>query len=304
MGGKSQSAKKIVSLIPEHKCYCEIFFGGGSIFFEKKPSKVEVVNDINGHLMDFYRVIQRKPNEFLERGKYELYSRSLYYEYLTDFKIKKMHRDGKEIQEICEKLNVKSDYVFKIINTEFNDVEKAFRFFALIKEAFAAKFASGWGYGPARNVADAFFNEFKIVDAITSRLRHTQIDNRDFESVIDGYDSKDTLFVADPPYIKSIEENNNYYFLMIDTEFTLHDHQRLFNKLKSIKGKCIFTIDDVNWIRERYTRDNGFWIMENTVYYCSGDKDNRRHETELIITNYNPSSIQKHIDVNQAKLEF
>lgn len=277
VGGKSQSCKKIVELMPEHDCYCEVFCGGCWIFFAKPEAKIEVINDINSELINFYRVVQRKCDEFKKREKYEMYSRELYYEYMNDF------YSGK--------------------HSTLDDVERAFRFFCLLKEAFGSTFGGGWGYGAVRNNATAYFNEFKIIDEISNRLKRVQIDNRDFEDVIKGYDNERTLFVTDPPYIKSLSENSNYY-KSSGNVFTMFDHQRLFNRLKTIKGKVILTIDDMPWIRERYTKENGFYIIENEVFYCSAPKDNRTHEIELIITNYDVSKIDKHIDIRQGKLEF
>lgn len=276
IGGKSQSAEKIVSLMPEHKCYVELFFGAGWVYFKKSPTKDETINDINSELINFYRVLQRQPDRFKEREKYELYSSDLYYEYMNDFNSGKHHT--------------------------LNDVEKAFRFFCLIREAFGSKFGSGFAFGCNRRSAIAFFNEFQIIDDITKRLKNTTIDNRDFEEIIKSYDSEETLYYADPPYIKS--DNIQYYFKSSNNSFTLYDHQRLFNALKSIKGKCILTIDNSSWVRERYTKENGFYLIENEVFYCSSDKNNRRHETELIILNYNPEKMNKHIDYRQGKLQF
>ncbi len=318
VGGKSQSARKLVELFPEHDCYLEPFAGGLWCLFQKQPSKVEIINDINEELINFYRIIQRKPNEFLERGKYELYSRSLYYEYLTDYNIKSLYEDGEISQKISVLLDVNINYVNKILSTEFTDLEKAFRFFCFIKEAFGSKFGGGWGMGAVRNLASAFFNEFSIIDNITKRLRNVQIDCRDFEDVINSYDNEHVFMLCDPPYQKS--DNSDYYEKMTKCSFTLNDHQRLFNKLKSIKGKCILTIDNTEWIRERYcygepisidnknklyySKESGYYWMENEVFYCSADKDNRRHEIELIIMNYDPMKEKKHIDVRQGKLVF
>lgn len=202
IGGKSQSAEKLVRLMPEHDCYVEVFGGGLWTFFRKEPSKIEVVNDINGELINFYRVIQRKSDEFIKREKYELYSAELYYEYLIDYKIKKMYKEGIDLEKIALKVRKNIHYVSKIINTEFTDVERAFRFFCLIKEAFASKFGSGWGYGAVRNNASIFFNEFKIIDDISKRLKRVQIDNRDFEDVIKGYDNEKVVFYCCLPKTK------------------------------------------------------------------------------------------------------
>ena len=58
-GGKQTLAKTIVGLIPPHRLYCEPFMGGGAIFFAKEPATVEIINDTNGELINFYRVVQR-----------------------------------------------------------------------------------------------------------------------------------------------------------------------------------------------------------------------------------------------------
>jgi len=55
-GGKQKLASLIIGMIPEHKVYCEPFFGGGAVFFAKMPSFLECINDINEVLMTFYKV--------------------------------------------------------------------------------------------------------------------------------------------------------------------------------------------------------------------------------------------------------
>jgi DNA adenine methylase len=58
-GGKQQLAAIILGLIPEHRIYCEPFLGGAAVFFDKEPSEVEIVNDTNGELINFYEVLRR-----------------------------------------------------------------------------------------------------------------------------------------------------------------------------------------------------------------------------------------------------
>ena len=57
-GGKQTLAPIILELIPEHKIYCEPFLGGAAVYFAKKPSKVEVINDTNSELINFYEVVK------------------------------------------------------------------------------------------------------------------------------------------------------------------------------------------------------------------------------------------------------
>ena len=72
--------------------------------------------------------------------------------------------------------------------------------------------------------------------------------------------------------------------------FGLNEHQRLYNALKNVEGKFLLTIDDCQWIRDRYDNKPGeFWITDNTFYYGSKDQ----HVNELIITNYDPKTILK-----------
>lgn len=61
VGGKRLLRNHIISLIPEHRCYVEAFAGGAWVYWGKEPSKVEVINDINGDLINLYKQIQDTP---------------------------------------------------------------------------------------------------------------------------------------------------------------------------------------------------------------------------------------------------
>ncbi|BAE74066.1 putative phage DNA adenine methylase [Sodalis glossinidius str. 'morsitans'] len=78
MGGKRRLAKRILSCFPEHKCYVEPFCGGAALFFSKEPSKVAVLNDINGDLINLYRVVKYRLEEFIRQFKWALSSRQLF----------------------------------------------------------------------------------------------------------------------------------------------------------------------------------------------------------------------------------
>ncbi|MCK5099014.1 MAG: DNA adenine methylase [Desulfobacteraceae bacterium] len=69
IGGKSRLSKQIISTIPEHKVYCEVFSGAAWVFFRKEPSMVEVINDLDSDLITFYRVVQNHIEEFLKQFK-------------------------------------------------------------------------------------------------------------------------------------------------------------------------------------------------------------------------------------------
>ena len=63
-GGKQNLVKRILPIIPEHSLYCEPFVGGGAVFWAKQASNVEVINDTNRELINFYEICQNELNSF------------------------------------------------------------------------------------------------------------------------------------------------------------------------------------------------------------------------------------------------
>ncbi|MDR3062046.1 MAG: DNA adenine methylase, partial [Dysgonamonadaceae bacterium] len=78
-GGKQRIASEIISMIPGHKIYCEPFFGGGAVFFRKPKSGIEVINDHDNSLINFYTCVQNRFPELQELIKQTLHSESMYY---------------------------------------------------------------------------------------------------------------------------------------------------------------------------------------------------------------------------------
>ena len=69
IGGKRRLARHILPLFPAHGCYVEPFCGAAALYFMKDPAKAEVLNDINGELVNLYRVVQHHLEEFLRQFK-------------------------------------------------------------------------------------------------------------------------------------------------------------------------------------------------------------------------------------------
>ncbi|CRG48968.1 D12 class N6 adenine-specific DNA methyltransferase [Yersinia wautersii] len=78
VGGKRRLAKHILPLFPAHTCYIEPFCGGAALYFLKETSKVEVINDVNGELINLYRVIKNHLEEFVRQFKWALTSRQVF----------------------------------------------------------------------------------------------------------------------------------------------------------------------------------------------------------------------------------
>ena len=75
VGGKNRLAKIIIALFPSHRCYVEPFAGGAQVFYHKPLSDVEVLNDLDGDTINFFRVCQSHPDELIRCLRYHLASR-------------------------------------------------------------------------------------------------------------------------------------------------------------------------------------------------------------------------------------
>ena len=166
IGGKSKLAPKIVSLMPPHVKYVEVFGGALSVFYRKEPSKIEVVNDINGDLINLHRIIQTRPQSLSFYLNSMLKSREIFYG-IKDGKLKPR-----------------------------NKIEAAAFYFYLINMSFGAKGAN-YAMSKRRN----FGNIYRDFTIYSKRLKRASIENMSYEKLIKEYDSKDALFYLDPPYV-------------------------------------------------------------------------------------------------------
>src|SRR6185369_6832178 len=78
IGGKNRLAKQIIALLPEHQTYVEAFAGGAQVLFHKTPSNVEVLNDLDFDVVNFFRVVQWHDEELVRYMRYCLVSRKLH----------------------------------------------------------------------------------------------------------------------------------------------------------------------------------------------------------------------------------
>src|SRR3972149_9245263 len=76
VGGKSRLRKQIIPLLPAHTCYVEPFAGAAWVLFGKPPSEVEVINDIDQELINFFRVVRDCPEDLMASFEWDLVSRA------------------------------------------------------------------------------------------------------------------------------------------------------------------------------------------------------------------------------------
>jgi len=214
IGGKNRLATKIIGLLPTHTTYVEPFAGGAQVFFHKEPSKVEVLNDLNGEIVNFFRVCQWHHEELVRYLRYCLMSRKLY-----------------------EQLSATNP-------ENLTDIQRAGRFFYLQKNSFGGlvvqqnyhyTIVHPSNYNPARIP--------EIMEKVHERLERVQIECLPYETILGKYDRPTTLFYLDPPYWK----RKLYRFNFSEADFTA-----LEKRLHQIQGKFILSLNDCPDVRQMF----------------------------------------------------
>jgi DNA adenine methylase len=211
IGGKRAIAKKIIEVFPKHTTYVEAFAGGAQVFFRKEPSKVEVLNDLDGEMVNFFRVCQQHYEELIRYLHFALVSR-------------KWHELLKTIDPAT-----------------LTDIQRAARHLLLLKNSYAGlirnlnfryNVVEPPGFNPERLP--------KIIEETHQRLARVQIECQPYERVFKRYDRPETLFYLDPPYFGI----NLYRFVFEEIDFlTLATH------LATLRGKFVLSLNDVPEVR-------------------------------------------------------
>ena len=164
VGGKHLLAKTIVAMMPEHKTYIEAFSGAASVFWSKKPSDVEVLNDKDADLIRFYRNIGG----------------------ITKCPVNKLAKDWDGLKDKIGHLQP-CEFLSQISCSFGSKRESKI----LDKHKYSAMSRKCFHDAP---------NFHKYLPQYQERLKHTKLHNEDWEPVIKRYDAPDTFFYLDPPY--------------------------------------------------------------------------------------------------------
>lgn len=166
-GGKTRLLKHILPLIPAHRTYVEVFFGGGAVFFAKPAAPVEVINDINGDLVAFMRNAKNHCDELLRELDLVLNSRQEFEDY-------KKQPGLTEIQRVA-------------------------RWFVRNKLSFSGM---GGDFVVTRTTSlTSRQARLDAIRAISQRLDRTTIEHRSWEKVLKAHDYPEAFFFMDPPYL-------------------------------------------------------------------------------------------------------
>lgn len=232
-GGKWRLAPWIISYFPEHRIYCEPFGGGGSVLMRKPRAYAEIYNDLDGEIVNVFRVLQNPMlacclRQMLELTPYAREEFQLSYEPAAD----PVEQARRTI--IRAFMGYSSDSATRGSDTGFR----------------TTNFKSG------RHASGDWINYPPAIETFIDRLRGVVIDNRDALELIPLIDSPQALFYIDPPYPYSTREKNSAG-RAYKAEMTDEDHARLIECVKSLKGMVIIS----SFMNDLYTRGLEGWPM-------------------------------------------
>lgn len=207
IGGKYAIAKWVISHFPEHQIFVDVFGGAGNITIQKESSEIEVLNDINSDIVNFFRMLRDNTEELVDYLSLIPYSREEHYRF---------------IEELSENPN------------EMNSIERAAYFWFVAVSCFSGVMTGGFGVALKRSPArHHLINKTPNLLFIAQRLRECVIENLSFDALIEKYDRPETMFYCDPPYIHSRRTAKKVY----KSEMLDSDHEKLLDLLKNCQGK-------------------------------------------------------------------
>ena len=235
LGGKYYMTSKILPLIPPHDVYCEVFGGAAQLMFAKHPeaSNLEVYNDVNSDLVNFFRILQddEKFERFHRKLVFTPYSRELFLEYRETWR------------------------------QQTDMVERVYQWYTVLRQSYSAiigRRKPAWGYSRGvKSTAKLFKKKVDSLPEVVERWREVQVENLDWRDAIEKYDSSKTFFYLDPPYVPCTRVDAKY-----DFEMSEEDHNDLVGILLQIKGKVILS----GYNNEIYNRLG--WQKQDFTSYC------------------------------------
>lgn len=260
-GGKFSHLDWLLPLLPSCHHFCEPFSGSAAVLLNRNPSPVETYNDLDGEVVNFFRVLRDHKDTLIEKIGLTPFSRE-------------------EFRLACS-------------NSASDPIERARRFYVRARQVRTglAQKASVGRWANCKNTSRAgmsgvisrWLGAVKALPDIADRLLRVQIENRPALELIKLYDSKGTLFYCDPPYIHSTRGDKNAY----GHEMTDQHHRELAKVLNRVSGLVAISNYDCELMDELYPSPKWFKLIgpEKTIH---STKDKRR---EVLWTNYDPIEV-------------
>jgi len=261
VGGKWNIADKLISMMPKHEVYCEVFFGGGSLFFRKPKVYINFVNDLNSNLTNMYTVMRDNPDDFWKYASYFMYARDIFDYCLEKYK----SEDWKNLEP----------------------TRKAVIFYYMIRASFNKNMNNF-----SKDQKYSIWDEYQNVIKIGEKLQSVCIENRDYRQFVkdrlNEHKDKKTMFYLDPPYV--VAEKTSYYeFLFSDMEH--RDLCRLCDDIDRSGNYFMLSYENIGLIQDLYRQ---YHQTELEWTYTMGVKKDgtKKIGKEIVVTNFKPQGEQ------------
>ena len=261
VGGKHKVANKLISMVPEHDGYAEVFFGGGALFFKKPKVGFNAVNDLNSNLTTMYEVMRDKPEKFWHYAHYFLYARDIFEHCVEKYKTEEWK--------------------------ELGDVQRAVMFYFMIRVAYNNNVNAGY---LSKDQEYGIYDDYWKVIKIGEKLQNVLIENVDYRNFIEHIlkladrDKIKMFFYMDPPYV--IAEKSDYYeYIFSNSEHS--DLARACDKINKAGHYFMLSYEDIQLLRDIYRQ---YTITPLTFKYSltTGSSDTAKEGKEILVTNFRP----------------
>jgi DNA adenine methylase len=234
IGGKALLADKLIELMPEHKVYVDVFGGALHLLFAKESStsKIEIVNDKSGDIINLFAVIKDRPLD-LRAKILEMPTSRQYFNYLKS-------------------LPVSND-----------NVERAARFFYLVRNSYMGDPRTGWKASNKNNTNKLVGRIADELYWLSQRLQKVTLECMNYSYILRKYgNDKDAFMFCDPPYIIHNKKQGLY-----DIPFTESDNRELAKRLKELPAKIMVTHYDNKIFNSFY---KGWRLQQIQSFKASG----------------------------------
>jgi DNA adenine methylase len=219
----------IISYFPSHTCYVEPFAGAASVFLRKRPAQFEVLNDLDGEVVNFFRVLRERSEDLIYAITSTPYSREEY------------------------------EGAWETYDDDNDELERARRYYIRAWQGWSGKSSNSpcWRIQHTNNRGKSVvkdWNEVEHLSDIARRLKHAFIENDDALRVIKRFDQPNTLFYVDPPYLP--ETRTKRWAAAYEHEADREYHERLLDYLnEEIRGMVVIS----GYHSELYAERLGEW---------------------------------------------
>jgi DNA adenine methylase len=259
-GGKFSHLDWLLPLLPECHHYCEPFAGSAAVLINRPAAPIETYNDIDGDVVNFFRVLRDQHDELIRKIALTPFSREEY------------------------NLAIYGNHVC------VDDVERARRFYIRARQTRTglAQTASIGRWANCKDttragmsgVVSRWLGGVEVLDEIAQRLLRVQIENRPALDIIKLYDSRQTLFYCDPPYLHATRGDSKAYGF----EMSEREHREFATSVNACKGMVAVSGYDHSLMDELFHPDRWFKTtgIDKTIHSTKGTR------REVLWTNFPP----------------